>query len=172
MSRKLFSARSKGNKKVPWCNDHAGMDPKCIRGFPEQKASHLRGQGLLLPSQFRNIPPTAIRSFEQRSRIKTQGPPTTRVGRLQTQTKRRHTRARTHTHTHKQTSGSVQWDANHRQTCANANKCRQTRANRLFGNPKHCQALKAFAKQAFGCGNPWPERADVHDPKGIQKFSQ
>ena len=28
---------------------------------------------------------------------------------------------------------------------------------------------KSWKKQAFRCGRPWPEGADVHDPRGVQK---
>ena len=30
-------------------------------------------------------------------------------------------------------------------------------------------ALEILEKQACRCGRPWPEGADVHDPKGVQK---
>ena len=33
------------------------------------------------------------------------------------------------------------------------------------------RALKILEKQAFGRGHPWPEGADVHDPKGLPKTS-
>ena len=31
------------------------------------------------------------------------------------------------------------------------------------------QALETLEKQAYECRHPWPERADVHDPRGCNK---
>ena len=42
-------------------------------------------------------------------------------------------------------------------------------SRRTSGGKNFCQALEILEKQAFRCGRPWPEGADVHDPRGVQK---
>ena len=44
-------------------------------------------------------------------------------------------------------------------------------SRRTSGGKNFGQALEILEKQTFRCGHPWPEGADVHDPRGFKKTS-